>query len=1060
MSDVSPDDSGLPAEVERLHKVIAALVDRAEGGSNERGSEFNLFEMSVILEDQVKARTKALESALAENERIRRDLSKSEAKFSAIFSLMPDPIALTRLADGVLLDVSDSFAKFFGYRHDEVVGRSTAADIRLWVHAEHRRQWKELLERDGEVAGLETSLRRKDGSIVTVLISGQIVEIDGERCVIANAHDITERKQSDVRERLRSDILEKLARGMELPALLDTLARGVEAQQPACLASIMLVDDEGRLRIGAAPNLPESYLAALDGRQIGDGVGSCGTAAFRGELVVVDDIQNHPYWVRCRSLAASAGLAACWSQPVFDARGSVVATIAMYSRTSRGPSINDIAYLLHAANVASIAISHHRDEKQLRMAMQTLQTTRECVYWIDQDGRMLYVNPATEQELGYTSKELLQMSIPDIDPNTPPDLWGPEGELTRRLNSEGLRKFVTAHRHRDGHLIPIEVDSDAFHYDGQTYFIAIVRDISARLAAEDALRKSEAKFSAIFNLTPDPIALTRLADGVVLEVSRSFARYFGYSPDQVVGRSTLPGDLGLWVEAKHRRRWQEQLQRDGEVIGYETPMRRADGSIMTVLISGKVVDLAGEQCVIADIHDITEQKQHAEHMEQIAQHDSLTGLPNRLLLSDRLQHAIAQSQRNGTHLAVCYLDLDGFKEVNDRLGHDAGDQLLVDVATRLSISVRDADTVARLGGDEFVILLCGLLNDQECRLALDRLLQACSAPYVIGSGEQSSISASIGVTVFPSDSVDPDTLLRHADHAMYVAKQAGKNRYQMFDTGLEQRIEARHATLRQLASALKAGQFQLYFQPKVDCRLGRIVGAEALIRWQHPTLGRLSPAEFVPLIENSDLALDVGAWVIRETLDQIVRWRKDGVDIVVSVNAFIRQLVHPDFVGALAAVLAEFPDVAPSCLQIEIVETAALNELESIRQVIEECRTLGVAFSLDDFGTGYSTLAHLRHLPATEIKIDQSFVGQMLAGGEDLVMVEAVIGLGRAFGRSIVAEGAETPAHIGRLLELGCDVMQGYALARPMAAGDFQRWAAEFRPDPLWHRPPGEPGST
>jgi predicted signal transduction protein with EAL and GGDEF domain len=340
------------------------------------------------------------------------------------------------------------------------------------------------------------------------------------------------------------------------------------------------------------------------------------------------------------------------------------------------------------------------------------------------------------------------------------------------------------------------------------------------------------------------------------------------------------------------------------------------------------------------------------------------------------------------------------------------------------------------------------------------MLQACAAPYVVGGSAQTLISASIGVTMFPTDTADPDTLVRHADHAMYVAKQAGKNRYQMFDTRLEQRIEARHATLRHLAEAMKAGQFLLHFQPKVNCRHGHIVGAEALIRWQHPTLGRLSPAEFVPLIEDTDLAIDVGDWVIRETLAQIVRWRQDGIDVTVSVNAFTRQLLHPDFVAKLAADLAKFPQAGPSRLQIEIVETAALNELDSIRLVIEECLKLGVTFSLDDFGTGYSTLAHLRHLPATEIKIDQSFVGHMLERGEDLVIVEAVIGLGHAFGRSIVAEGAETLAHINRLMELGCDVIQGYALARPLAADDFLRWVVEFRPDPAWHHPPNEPDAV
>lgn len=571
------------------------------------------------------------------------------------------------------------------------------------------------------------------------------------------------------------------------------------------------------------------------------------------------------------------------------------------------------------------------------------------------------------------------------------------------------------------------------------------------------LTKSEAKFSAMFSLTPDPVVLTRLSDGAIVDVSVSGAAFFGYRPEEVIGKTTRSGDLNIWVDSGHQRQWLEAVMLDGEVRDFETSMRRKDGSIAAALVSGKIIEMGGETFVLATAHDITERKRHTEHMEQIAQHDVLTGLPNRLLLGDRLRQAIERSRREGTRVAVCYLDLDGFKDINDRLGHQAGDQILIEVATRLKASVRGGDTVARLGGDEFVILFSDLAGDEECRRALDRLLLACSAHYLVADTEQSGISASVGVTIFPSDHVDPDTLIRHADHAMYAAKQAGKNRYQMFDTRLEQRIEARHTTLRQLGGALRAGQFELHFQPKVDCRRGVIVGAEALIRWNHPTLGSLSPAEFVPLMEDSDLAHDVGDWVMHQALAQIRRWHETGLDMVVSVNAFIRQLVHPDFVGKLAALLARFPDVAPRRLHIEIVETAALNELDSLRLVIEECRALGVEFSLDDFGTGYSTLAHLRHLPATEIKIDQSFVGHMLDRPEDLAIVDAVIGLAHAFGRSVVAEGAETPAHISRLLELGCEVMQGYALARPMAADAFQRWAREFRADPAWLVPSGKP---
>jgi diguanylate cyclase (GGDEF)-like protein/PAS domain S-box-containing protein len=634
----------------------------------------------------------------------------------------------------------------------------------------------------------------------------------------------------------------------------------------------------------------------------------------------------------------------------------------------------------------------------------------------------------------------------------------------------GLREEVTRLNKVVRALIKRAEESTEYHDSDFSLFqtaALLEEQVHARTdALEKALRenerirrdltKSEAKFSAMFSLTPDPVVLTRLSDGTILDVSVSGAAFFGYRPEEIIGQTTRSGAFNIWTNSDHQRQWLETVMLDGEVHGFETSMRRKDGSIAAVLVSGKMIEIGGETCVLAVAHDITERQRHTEHMEQIAQHDALTGLPNRLLLSDRLRQAIERSKRENTRVAVCYLDLDGFKDINDRLGHLAGDQVLIEVAARLKASVRGGDTVARLGGDEFVILLSDLAGDEECRLALDRILLACSARYVVADTKQSGISASIGVTLFPSDPVDSDTLLRHADHAMYAAKQTGKNRYQMFDTRLEQRIEARHTTLRQLSLALTAGQFELHFQPKVDCRRGVIVGAEALIRWNHPTLGPLSPAEFIPLIEDSDLACDVGDWVMHQALTQIQCWHEAGLDMVVSVNAFIRQLVHPDFVSKLSSLLARFPEVAPSCFHIEIVETAAVNELDALRLVIEKCRALGVEFSLDDFGTGYSTLAHLRHLPATEIKIDQSFVGHMLARAKDLTIVEAVIGLAHAFGRSVVAEGAETPAHVRRLLELGCDVMQGYALARPMTADAFLRWTSEFRPDPAWFDPSGD----
>ena len=579
-------------------------------------------------------------------------------------------------------------------------------------------------------------------------------------------------------------------------------------------------------------------------------------------------------------------------------------------------------------------------------------------------------------------------------------------------------------------------------------------ELEAALAEKErvsrALRKSEAQFAAIFNMTPDPIALTRLRDGMVMEASHSFYKYFGLDDLQVVGRTTLPGDLDIWVSAEDRQGWREILERTGEVVGFQAQMRRRDGSPVTVLVSSKVFEADGEQYVVTDIHDISAQARRAAYLESIASHDPLTGLPNRLLIADRLAQAIGRSRRSGLHVAVCYLDLDGFKEINDSLGHAAGDRVLVEVARRLRACVRSGDTVARLGGDEFVVLLSDLIDDNECVAAIDRLLVAVGQPYDLDGQARGGISASIGITVFPTDQGDPDTLIRHADHAMYAAKQAGKNRHHLFDTGHEQRQVARQATLRRLSEALGRGEFCLHYQPQVNCRLGKVVGFEALIRWRHPRLGLLAPAEFIPLIEDTDLAGPFGEWVIGTVLAQSDAWRRVGVELQISVNTFIRHLLEVDFSRKLAAMLNGYSWGGRSLLQLELVETAALKELKTVRAVVEECREIGIAFSLDDFGTGYSTLAHLRHLPADEIKIDQSFVAQMLESVEDRVIVEAVIGLSQAFGRSLVAEGAETTAHVSALLALGCNVVQGYAVARPMPAEDMLPWLQGFQPDLGW----------
>ena len=432
----------------------------------------------------------------------------------------------------------------------------------------------------------------------------------------------------------------------------------------------------------------------------------------------------------------------------------------------------------------------------------------------------------------------------------------------------------------------------------------------------------------------------------------------------------------------------------------------------------------------------------------------MTNLPNRLLLADRLKQAMAQAQRRGQQLAVAYLDLDGFKNVNDRYGHDMGDQLLVHLATSMKATLREGDTLARLGGDEFVAVLIDLENENSCLPLLSRLLEAAAAPVHVG-GVVLQGSASIGVTFYPqAQDMEADQLLRQADQTMYQAKLAGKNRCHVFDAALDSSLRVRHESLERIRRALTHGEFVLHYQPKVNMRKGQVIGAEALIRWQHPEKGLLNPAAFLPVIEDHPLAVEVGEWVIDTALKQIGLWHAIGLDLPVSVNIGARQLQQVDFVERLQAILSMHPQVNPTSLELEVLETSALADMQQVSQVIERCHQMGVKFALDDFGTGYSSLTYLKRLRVAMLKIDQSFVRDMLDDPDDLAILEGVIGLAAAFKREVIAEGVETVAHGTALLQLGCELAQGYGIARPMPADKLAAWKSTWRPDDVWSELP------
>ena len=446
---------------------------------------------------------------------------------------------------------------------------------------------------------------------------------------------------------------------------------------------------------------------------------------------------------------------------------------------------------------------------------------------------------------------------------------------------------------------------------------------------------------------------------------------------------------------------------------------------------------------------IKTQKEYQAQLERLVHFDGLTGLPNRVLLTDRLSQNMSQCQRRNRSLAVVFMDLDDFKDINDSYGHNVGDELLVKMSRRMNEVLRKGDTLARIGGDEFVAIMTDLENIEESGSILERLLNVAADPVTVGDNVV-HVSVSIGLTLYPQDDVDADQLIRHADKAMHVAKQNGKNRYYLFDTAKNHQINTQLQSIENICAALHKREFVLYYQPKVNMRTGEVIGVEALIRWQHPERGIISPMDFLPVIEGHVVSLELGEWVIATALSQISQWKNLGVNLPISVNISAYQIQQANFTSRIAALLQSHSEVNPRFLELEILETSALSDIEQVSTTMVECHELGVRFALDDFGTGYSSLTYLKRLPAYLIKIDQSFVRGMLNDANDLAIIEGVVGLAKAFQREVIAEGVETEAHKEALLHLGCELGQGYGIARPMPADDIHKWLANRTVADTW----------
>ncbi|HZX31557.1 MAG TPA: EAL domain-containing protein [Rhodocyclaceae bacterium] len=689
---------------------------------------------------------------------------------------------------------------------------------------------------------------------------------------------------------------------------------------------------------------------------------------------------------------------------------------------------------------ADLVRAHRKTSVDLARFRAATDAAPSCFFLIDPETwQILDVNSTSERNFGYGREELLQMSFLELLP--PSEHAAVERACNTLLAQlKPTLAIDTRHLRRDGSGFPADIRFSLLYQSGQPpVLIAISDNTTERHAARTQLLLADSAFQN----AREGIVVTDL-DAHALEANHAFTRITGYSRSEVIGQKMSLLKSNIHDVAFYRAMW-GALQKDGHWQG-EIWNRRKNGEIYIELLSISLVrDEAGKPAnYVAVFSDISQLRDIQRKLERQANYDPLTDLPNRALLTDRLYQEMAHARHRGNKLAVCVLDLDYFRAINQAHGAAVGDDCLVEMGKRLREIARSEETVARLGGDEFALLVP--VNDgmEELHTSLSAILEALAVPLEV-AGQRIDTAASIGVTVFPDDDADPDTLLRHASEALYTAKQSGRRRFHFFDSEWDRQVQRFHQDTQRLTAALHQGELVLYYQPKVHLLTGRVIGAEALIRWNHPERGLLSPIEFLPLADQSDLIIDIGEWTVNEALRQSAAWRAEGLDIPVSVNIAGKHLLKSDFADRIEAALNTFDTVPPHFLELEILESSALANLEHARTVIGDCQSLGVSVALADFGTGYSSLAYLKQLPTNVIKIDQMFVRDILQDADDLAIVKGILGLAKAFNRQVIAEGVETEAHSRQLLAVGCVLAQGYGIARPMPPERLAEWVRTTR---------------
>jgi diguanylate cyclase (GGDEF)-like protein/PAS domain S-box-containing protein len=966
-------------------------------------------------------------------------LRSSEESFRTLFASHPHPMWVFALDDLRFLEVNEAAIRRYGYSREEFLALKIT-DIRPEPDVPRVLEWLEAARGPGaEAKPSQARHRRKDGTLFDVELRTHDVPFEGRRAMLVIAQDVTEQKrsaealrQSEERYRtlveLSPDAIAIHSQGMVVFAnsagvkllgatsSVEIIGRStLDFVHPDSRPSV--ISRMRRLARGEPVPFVEEKFVRLDGRVIHVEAGAVPFTFHDAPAVqmVIRDISDRK---RAETLQAALYRIAELTTSVED--------MPVFYRTIHGV----VAELMYAENFYLALLDEETGLLKFEYFVDEVDDEPPAVKpgktlteYVLRTGEPLLVNPAVQAALERKG-EVELVGAASVD-------W--LGVPLKR----GDRAFG---------VIVVQSYEESSRYSATdleilTFVAQHVATALDRKRAADALRASEARFRTLAETAPCAIIIYQ--GDHFHYVNPAAASITGRDRDQLTGKDfwdLVHPDFQHLVKGKGRSRPR----------GVEAPARREfkilrrDGEERWLDFSAGAIEYGGRPAALGIAFDVTERKRAEEQIKELAYHDALTGLPNRLLFNDRLSVAVAQAHRSASRLAVLFLDLDRFKVINDSLGHSLGDRLLQEVAERLQAGVRHGDTVARLGGDEFILLLPGIGRAEDAAKVAEKILETLKFPIRLEEREL-FVTASVGISLYPEDGFDVESLIKNADTAMYRAKEQGRDNFQLYTHAMNETAVERLGLESSLRKALPGGQLVLHYQPLLDLITGKVAGVEALLRWNHPERGLVPPAEFLNIAEITSLIVPMGPWTLRTACARARAWQEQGhPSLTVAVNLSARQFQQPDLVTQVKRALDD-TGLTPSSLDLEITETHAMQNAEATIMTLRELKRLGVRISIDDFGIGYSSLSYLKRLPIDTLKIDQSFVRDITTDPDDAAIATAVIALAHTLKLQVVAEGVETQEQLEFLAARHCDRMQGYLFSRPLPADECGEFLSRAR---------------